>query len=53
MRNRNLSRALWGMAMFLFLTGPPAFAADKKTQHCHHLGGRHWTKTTSAPTQKG
>src|SRR6478672_3811573 len=30
MRNRNLSRALWGMVMFLFLTGPPAFAADKK-----------------------
>jgi len=32
MRNRKLSRALWGlvMVMFLFLTGPPAFAADKK-----------------------
>src|SRR5512132_1293507 len=31
MRNRNLSLALRGMAMFLFLTGPPAFAAaDKK-----------------------
>jgi hypothetical protein len=30
MRDRNLSRALWGMVMFLFLTGPPVFAADKK-----------------------
>ena len=30
MCNRKLSRALWGMVMFLFLTGPPAFAADKK-----------------------
>jgi len=30
MRDRNLSRALWGMVMFLFLTGPAAFAAEKK-----------------------
>ena len=30
MCNRKLSRALWGLVMCLFLTGPPAFAADKK-----------------------
>jgi len=30
MCSRKLSRALWGLFMFLFLTGPPAFAADKK-----------------------